>query len=271
MAGKMKKGLVICIISALTAIINAQNVGYLTPSRTYAGYGLNDYSMNQATTDVLTQGYTLVSVNEFSPSSLAGIDIAFVGLGLAGVDGALSSDETASLYHFVLGGGSLILFGDNMYFDSFQNSIARLFGVRYNSEYYEGGFHFTFNTSHPIIRGPYGQVNFYSYDTIKGQIIDLGPYAVSLINDEHGVSAAAIIDNNVLCKGSGHVIFLTDIGGFIDPSIPVPEGHRNVALWNNIFAYPAPEPATLLLLGLGGLFLRFRQNIKDVAGKHLQL
>ncbi|MEN6306669.1 MAG: PEP-CTERM sorting domain-containing protein [Anaerohalosphaeraceae bacterium] len=255
----MKKRLVIPIISVLAAIVHAQNVGYLTPSRTYAGYGLNDYSMNQATKDVLDQGYTLVSVNEFSPSSLADIDIAFVGLGLAGNDGALSSDETASLYHFVLGGGSLILFGDNMFFDAFQNGVASLFGVRYNSEYYEGGFYFNFNASHPIISGPYGDVTFYSYDTLKGQILDLGPYAVSLINDEHGVSAAAIIDNNVLCEGSGRAIFLTDIGGFTDPSIPVPEGHRNVALWNNIFAYSVPEPMTFILLGLGSLFVRFRQ------------
>jgi hypothetical protein len=261
----MKKTIISCIVFmsliVFTVTVNAKNVGYMSAGRTYWGYGLNDFYMTQATSDVLAQGHTLISIDEFSPSSLTGMDVAFVGLGNSGIYGALPASEVTSLYNFVSGGGSLILFGENIYYDSFQNSVASAFGVSYNSDYYEGSFSYTCNTSHPIMQGPYGEVASYSIGLGGGgKIKDLGPYAVSLINEQRGDSVAAIIDNGVLCDGSGLVIFLTGVGGFKDDSRAVPEGYWNSALWNNIFAYSVPEPASLFLLGFGGLALRPKRN-----------
>ncbi|MCK5174516.1 MAG: hypothetical protein KAR47_14070 [Planctomycetes bacterium] len=219
---------------------SAVSVGYMPDSRTSYGFGLNGAKMTKATGDVLAQGHILIPIQEFSPSSLVGIDIAFVGLGKHGSSGVFPSSEVTALYNFVLSGGSVILLGENDLFDPYQNSVANAFGVYYSGE---GGYSYTYNSLHPVMQGPYGEVTFYSHDWGGGQIVNLGPYAISLIDDAEGDSVVAMIDNNVLSEGSGHVFFLSDVGGFADYSNKLPENYWNATLWNNIFAYTIlPEP-----------------------------
>ncbi len=231
----------------------AGNIGYMSNDDAYFTYGLGESRRTAARNDLLSQGHILSPISTFDAPSLAGIDTAYVGLSLNAMTGA----EATSLYNFVLGGGNLVLQGDNGIFDAFQNSVSSLFGVAYSGA---GDGASGFNNTHDIMTGAgygFGAVTTYS-PLFGGQVVSLGATGISLITDTGGQGLLSIIDYNALAGGSGVAVFLTDADAFKDAYYS-----SNSILWNNIFAYtdsaptqdllpePAPEPATIALLGIG--------------------
>lgn len=233
-----------CRVSASTVLWDAShgeygyvpNVWFSALSNHLAGYGFK--------IDTTYKGFLVDDPGSY--------DIAVVCAG-SSVYSAYTTNEAEKIKDFVVNGGGLLIMGemDNSYNEKLQ-PVASAFGISLGVSQI-GSYPYAIYTSdfapHPLFDG---------VDEICFQSV--GELSTSSNLEEvawyEGTDKALVVAGEY---GRGRVVALGDINIFSSF-----EGGRyydradNRQFSVNTFKYLVPEPATLLLLGLGGLLLRRR-------------
>jgi hypothetical protein len=265
----------ICLfVGLITSSAAAQQViGYttsLTVPHHDADHLLGGEIFEDGTADLVDDGHFLVEVQEFSLNGLAGIDTLVFGL----VDRRYTPAPAYIdiLETFVLGGGNLVLLGENQqHWHEANVAIGGRFGLQYPvNDQPEHIAAIVPSPRHAIMAGPFGEVNVIDGtgqgDDGFGRISDPGPYGQNLIEFTNGDSVAVVIEQGKLGPGSGAVVAYGEMSIFhvypTDSDFHFYHRADNRAMWRNTFAYTAtvPEPATMSLLSLGGLAVLRRRK-----------
>lgn len=222
--------------------------GYMPSDEGYYGklsdhLTANDFSVN--TTD-----------SAFNSTNLTGIDVAVVAV-TSSFNSAYSTAEIEALATFVGNGGGLLIMGDTTSTPIGNiNSLALEFGISFgptNIDIFDFGVT-DFPNSHDIFDG----ISEVSMDgaseiTLSGSAVEVATY--------DSKTAIAVSD-----YGLGRVVAIGDSslwswGGQSGTNFDLPE-NQDFAL--NTFEYLAvPEPATLVILGIGGLVVAARKRSKQ--------
>ncbi len=244
-------------------------IGYSDANHTYLTFGLGESSMNQAANLLKQQGFELKSISSWEKSTLAGLDIAFVGL----LNQKLSEEEKNNLHDFVLNGGSLVIQTDSHKFNPYIKNLADSFGIDLSRQEVSNNT-LIYETKHSIINGDhygFGEVNNYQPQTSGAANTNPDSSLTALIMNENGQTLVGLIEFEKLAPGSGAVVFFGDVNAFTDDYID--EG-TNKILWQNTFAYlkehtcgqvnPIPEPSTVFLLSISLIgYIAFKNKLKN--------
>lgn len=193
----------------------------------------------------------------FNSTNLAGVDVAVVAV-TSSFNSAYSAAEIEALVTFVSGGGGLLIMGDTTSTPIGNiNPLASEFGIEFgptNIDISDGINVTDFPNSHDIFDG-ISQVSLWgaSEITLSGSAVEVATY--------DSKTAIAVSD-----YGLGRVVAIGDSslwswGGQSGTNFDLPE-NQDFAL--NTFEYLAvPEPATLVILGIGGLVVTARKRSKQ--------
>jgi len=187
----------------------------------------------------------LTSVPILTPAALASADV-FVQPYMAN----FSPSETVALRDFIYNGGGFLFFsnwaGD---MGGFADSV---FGTTPGPT---GGYASIVDSSSPIIKGPFGTVTDPLGLMWNLSMTNLGSYGHEVLRNDLGYVFGATFE-----YGKGRVVIFNDEELFMNQPavayIAAPNLNPNTeVLFMNSFAYvipnTVPEPATMLLLGLG--------------------
>jgi len=240
-------------------VVQGALIGYTTDSVISHYRSLDNSTISQGRTDLINDGHTLTPVNSLTAGDLSGLDTLVVGVVRDGY--TLSSSQVDVIESFVLGGGNLVFLGENELFNANNIMVGGRFGITYPAQMPpEVILNNVVLPRHAIMAGPYGQVDVVdgsnNSSTAYGGMTSPGPYGRSILDFPGGESAAVVIERNAIAAGSGIVVAFAEINIWDNSQYFAGD---NRALWRNTFTY-VPEPATLALLGLGGLLLRFRKR-----------
>ncbi|MCO6438896.1 MAG: hypothetical protein J5J06_17520 [Phycisphaerae bacterium] len=195
-------------------------------------------SMSTARQALVNDGFVIDTSESFTVPSLSGYDI--VALGLFAPGSGLEVPEQLAIESFVRAGGALVYFGDNDGFAAANESVAGLFGVVFSNDPISNAARNVLAPNHPLLSGPGGAVTEYdgsgNLTNYFGGILNLGPYAQAVLRTPNR-TVVAVIERNALQPGSGPVVFLSDINGFLDAGIGTIHLGNNLALLRNIFAF----------------------------------
>ncbi|MDM8008122.1 MAG: PEP-CTERM sorting domain-containing protein [Phycisphaerae bacterium] len=246
-------------MSALAGTANrtlGANIAVLTGLRVYHDDFTSSGAMAQAYNLLLLDGHSFTTVTEITQASLAGNDVVFIPALRPDMSG-LASSEVAAISAHVNSGGGLVFIGEHgnntpSFPDGWltvDNTVLNPLGFNQSAfDTPEGwqSYNLT-NTQHPIAQGPYGTVTSATFGHFG--LVERQPGMSSLLDYGPG-SAFFTVD-----IGLGRGVFLMDsdvieYSGLADP--------QNRVLLRNTFAY-VPEPATFLLLALGGLAILRRR------------
>jgi hypothetical protein len=250
----------IVTLLGLDAPAVAARIGYTTDALISHYRSLDNPTISQGRTDLINDGHMLIPVDNLTPVSLNGLDILVVGVINNGL--SLDSAKVDVIENFVLGGGGLVFLGENnISFNSNNVMVGGRFGITYPTiDPPDTVLSDVVLPRHAIMDGPYGQVNNIdgsnNAPSAYGSMSSPGPYGRSILDFPGGNSAAVVIEPGAISAGSGPVVAFAEIniwdnGQYFNAD--------NRALWRNTFAY-VPEPATIGLLGLGGLSLLRRRR-----------
>lgn len=230
-----------------SAVAQAAQVLSLGPGRGYDNGNLFQLVMTGHSMDTLramlaSDGHTFTPGESFTSAALANREVILLGLFHPG-QGLTAAEQTAIL-NFVRSGGALIYMGDNDRFSSSNISVAGIFGVTYSNEPTATTASQVIDGNHPIMNGPAGVVHMYdgtgNVRGFFGGIDRLGPHAKALLGTGER-TVVAVIERNKLQAGSGPVVFLSDVNGFMDADVGGINRGDNAKLFRNIFAWIAPS------------------------------
>jgi len=206
--------------------------------------------LSQARSVLRDAGYTIVVASPIDDQALAEADVFYLSLPPRGAGlPVLTESEIGVLLRFVSRGGGLVVQSALGYQEA-SNVVAEPFGVRFSSEVMVPPW---FGDSwSPIGNGPAG----------VGSDVELGAQAprIEVIDD----SALADVFGSVGHRGSavlgaiwaegtapGRLVFISTIAPFVDPEFTGLNIPDHFVLWENIFAFAVPEPASPLTLLMG--------------------
>jgi hypothetical protein len=213
-------------------------------------------------------GATITGTDTLTAAYLNTIDVAVLNsaTGATSAVSGLSSTEQNNLLAFVEGGKGAVIFLDNDTFaagvDAVNNSFTSPFGVHVTGTLIETQLASTLSSPITSPTAPFGAVS--TMTTIyPGWFDNLGPNATDAADlQANSQSALAYIAPGAIAPGSGPVVFFSDSvfadgGGF----------SSNETLVENALAYAdsgpvsaVPEPASLLIVGIGGAALVLRRR-----------
>lgn len=234
---------VLATVAVATSAAAQTPVLTLGPGRAYEQQdlfrlSLTGESMSAARTALMQDGFIFVESESFRVPDLTGFRI--VAMGLLAPDEELDGAEQLAIESYVRSGGALIYFGDNDAFASGNASTAGLFGVEYSTEPAAVSARDVLAPHHPVLAGPGGVVAEYdgsgNLTSYFGGIGSPGPYAQAVLRTPNR-TVVAVIERNVIQPGSGPVVLVSDINGFLDPGIGTIDLANNLALLRNIFAF----------------------------------
>ncbi len=202
---------------------------------------LTGNSMDTIRAALLNDGHAIMSAESFASAALSNQEVIILGLFDPGM--TLTATEQTSLLNFVRGGGALIYMGDNDRFATSNASVAGMFGVTYSNDPSATTASVIINPNHPILNGPAGVVSEYdgsgNAKGFFGGIDRLGPHAHALLGTGNR-TMVAVIERDVLQPGSGPVVFLSDVNGFMDVGVGGINRGDNAVLFRNILAFVGP-------------------------------
>ena len=222
-----------------------QTIGYTPES---GGY-FNDLSQN-----LQSHGFSVGTTglgNNFSSSNLMGADVAVVAV-TSSYETAYSNDEITDIKNFVSNGGGLLIMGDYASHNSNIQALASEFGVGFGSANAFGKVYvgeITDFSDHPIFEG-------------VGDLVMLSGASELLLSGD-ATSVARYYDGKTMVAateyGEGRVIIIGDNHLFVSYDGGDFYGYAdNYDFSLNTFNYlasPVPEPATIFILSMGGLFV----------------
>jgi len=266
----MKSLLTICTVAGLI-------FAAITPSTSPAGIvGIDsrhgfDASAKLATGEnfdafratITALGHTIVPKSSFNTADLAGLDMLILNQPYSqNSPAAYSSSEIAAIHDFVNSGGGLMVHGEggtgsDAYVGNL-NMLVSPYGVVYAGSATEGSGHTISGfVSHPVTEG----VSMIGIDYQRREITITSP-AIDLTIGSGADNALAVVNG---FAGAGNVVLLSDTNIWDDGETgsdrPITFGDNQLLL-ENIVQFTIPEPATALLLGLGGVaLLRKRRTV----------
>lgn len=258
--------LVVASLSAISLASIAQARVLLSFDGIRGGNGSVTDSPTYATlrSDIATQfpDYSVLETSTLSPASLAGVDVAW--LGVARVNGlavTLSAGEQTALMDFVVAGGTAVLFCDN---DTFapaapagNASFVGQFGISIAGTMMGDTTHTVVNASNFIMNGVYGSVGATLTTSYPGYFTTVPSNAQVLARIASNNEASVLwIPAGALAPTSGDVIFFSD-SGFRGTGGAISSNFDR--LYRNILAQ-VPSPSGLLVFGAGALAMGRRRR-----------
>jgi hypothetical protein len=219
----------------------------------------NEYDSFRATITAL--GHTIVPVSSFETDGLVGLDSLMLKQPYSTNSQAGFSDNEISVIHaFVDSGGGLVVHAEggtgSEDFVNNLNTLVAPYGVIYaDLATANSGVVITGLVAHPVTEG----VTMIGVDYHR-KLISITPPAMDLTVRSGEYNVLAVVDG---IGGSGNVVMLSDTTLWIDPEFgsnySIITGDNRLLL-ENIVQFTIPEPATILLLGMGSLALLIRRR-----------
>lgn len=189
-------------------------------------------------------------------SKLAAVDVFIT----SGVYTSFSLAEATVVRDFVTGGGSLIFYGDvGVNFGDEANTMSSVFGITFSTDDFTDSPSVTINEpTHPTIDGPFGTSQF-ALDYTGSVIAQTNALTIATLSSgpSSGRPFMVVQDSSTGFPGTGRAIWFCDTNILADNFDLYT---ANEVLFLNTFTYAIPEPATVCLLGLGGLVLRRKRR-----------
>lgn len=224
-------------------------------NETIGGIGFTPESggyFNSLSQNLQSNGFSVGTTglgNNFSSTNLAGVDIAVVAV-TSSWDSEYSIDEITDIKNFVGNGGGLLIMADYNSNNSNIQALASEFGVGISSG---NAFGLVTNSTitdfsdHSILEG----VDQLMMTRGASELL-LSGEATSVARHFTGKTMVAITEygeGRVVIIGDNHLF--TDLNGYYD----IPDSQEFSLNTFNHLAAPVPEPATIAILSLGGLFV----------------
>lgn len=206
--------------------------------------------------DELAAEHTLVILNEFSAATLSGCDAIFVSQA-RGAGEAFAPSEIVNIHQYVQTGGGLLAIAEGGYssgstVDNF-NDLLDPYGVTINGTSSGAGHVVTPFVPHAVTDG-LGSVEV----DFQRALISIVAPAIDLTVGGGDDNILAAIDGVL---GAGNVVIMSDPSVFAFPGDDTSlYEHDNLQLLRNITNYTIPEPATILMFGLGAFGLLRKRN-----------
>jgi hypothetical protein len=204
---------------------------------------------------IVAEGHTLVNLNSFTATDLAGIDALIVRQSPR-IPGVFGSAEISDIHAFVTAGHGLLVMAEGGFSSDSTvaniNSLASPFGITYGASPLHGeGFTVNGFLPHPVTLG----VNTIGVDFFRPMVSISAPALdLTLLSGDNDILAAV---NGI--NGRGNVVLLSDISLWVDADVQsdrtITFGDNRLLLQNTISFVAVPEPSIFLLAVVGGLMV----------------